>query len=127
MQLNGNFGQVSQFDDLFAGGYVPVYLKNIEINSDTTLQRGMLLAETGGVYNLATSSDTGKSLAVAAVDFTPADSDDTVAQAYISGYFHKNKIITGPTDTSIIDSLELEMRRQNIILTTQHEIFDTQN
>ncbi len=105
-------------DELMGGADgIPVSIRNIEVSTDTTIQRGMLLASatTFGVFAPATSSDTSKVLVIAENDFV-ADSDHTVTQAFTSGKFNREKIIL---DESLnIDDFEVELRRQNIILTS---------
>lgn len=103
-------------DELMGGADgIPVSIRNVEVSSDTTIQRGMLLASatTFGVFAPATSSDTSKVLVIAEKDFT-ADSDLHVTQAYTSGKFNREKIILDGN----IDDFENELRKQNIILTS---------
>ena len=103
-------------DELMGGADgIPVSIRNVEVSSDTTIQRGMLLASatTFGVFAPATNSDTSKVLVIAEKDFT-ADSDLHVTQAYTSGKFNREKIILDGN----IDDFENELRKQNIILTS---------
>lgn len=120
----GKLGQTVFEDGLQAGGFIPIPIRNIEVGSDTVVYRGDLMAAAtpAGVYSLATASDTGKYFVIARDNFT-ASSDSTITQAYTSGEFHAEKIRTSATDTSVLDALELELRRQNIHLTHIKEIF----
>ena len=108
-------------DDLFSmSDQVPVFVRNIEIASDTTVTRGMLMAATDpqGEYHLATATDAtlGNAFFGIAVEDYQADSDHTVTQCYISGVFHDSKIITASSDTAPVKLFELELRRQHIWL-----------
>ena len=117
----GNFFSVHEGvarDELMGGADgIPVSIRNIEVASDTTIQRGMLLCSpsTFGVFSQPADSDTSKVFVIAEKDFT-ADSDLKVTQAFSSGKFNREKIIL---DESLnIDDFENELRRQNIILTS---------
>ena len=108
-------------DDLLSmSDQVPVFIRNIEIGTDTTVTRGMLMAATDpqGEYHLATASDATLSNAFfgIAVNDYQADSDHSVTQCYISGIFHDSKIITADSDTAPVKLFELELRRQGIWL-----------
>lgn len=103
-------------DELCGGAEQLMSIRNIEVASDTTIQRGMLLgsATTFGVFAPATDTST-KVFVIAEKDFT-ADSDHTVTQAYTSGKFNREKIVL---DESLnIDDFEEQLRKVNIILTT---------
>lgn len=108
-------------DDLFSmSDQVPVFVRNVEIASDTTVQRGELLAATDpqGEYHLANATDAAANnrwYGIAVEDFE-ADSDHTVTQCYLSGIFHEEKIITASSDTAPVKLFELELRRQHIWL-----------
>ena len=105
-------------DELCGGAdAIPMSIRNIEVASDTTIQRGMLLGSptTFGVFSQPADSDTSKVFVIAKEDFT-ANSDLKVTQAFSSGKFNREKIIL---DESLnIDDFENELRRQNIILTS---------
>ena len=106
-------------DELVGDTYKELIRFNINVSSDTTLQRGMLLSADSfeGNFKLVDSTDTGKVFAVALDNFT-ADSDNTVTQAYTSGVFNREKIITAATDSSILNALTPELRKQNIHFTS---------
>ena len=117
----GTFKDIQPRDELFGGGDgIPVSKRNIEVGSDTTIQRGMLLgsAESFGTFSAA-SSDSAV-LVIAAEDFV-ADSDHTVTQAYTSGKFNREKIKLSAGLN--IDSFEEVLRREDIILTSIKDIF----
>lgn len=113
------FGQHSGIvrDELCGGAdAIPMSIRNIEVASDTTIQRGMLLgaSSTFGVFAPVTDTST-KVFVIAEKDFT-ADSDHTVTQAYTSGKFNREKIVL---DESLnIDDFEEQLRKVNVILTT---------
>lgn len=119
----GTFKNVTPRDELFGGGDgIPVSLRNIEVASDTTIQRGMLLASDKmfGTFSLATNSETSRVFVVAASGFT-STSDSFVTQAYSSGKFNREKIILG--ENLNLDDFEPELRKQNIHLTSIKNIF----
>lgn len=122
----GEWGDTVFRDELQAAGDgIPVFLRNVEVADDAEIQRGMLLAASTpeGVYSLAGAGDTGKYFAIARDNFI-ADSDHQITQAYYHGRFHRDKIITsGGSDTTVLDSLELELRRQNIFLVKLHDYY----
>ena len=114
------FGQHSGIvrDELCGGADgIPMSIRNIEVGSDTTIQRGMLLSsdKTFGTFAPVADSDTAKVFVIAEKDFA-ADSDLKVTQAYTSGKFNREKIILD--ENLNIDDFENELRRQNIILTS---------
>ena len=112
-----------KLDELFGGGDgFPVETKNVKVASDAVVTRGNILASAtdDGTYSLATAADVGKSLVIAAENFI-ADSDNTVTTAYSAGKFNRNRL-TADTDTTIA-TLETELRRQNIILTSLKEFY----
>ena len=105
------------FDSLMGGAHVDSSVRAVKMSSDTTVERGMLLA---GVYDgsdvtvhIATAADAtnGSGLYIAFAD----DSNDTVTVAYDNGLFNRSAIkLTAGLD---IGNFELEMRRQGLILT----------
>lgn len=105
-------------DELVAYSNDPMDVQNVNVDSDATIQRGMLLASPTffGTYHLATAADVGKVLRIARDDFT-ADSDCHVTQVYSSGRFHREKIITADSDTAPVELFESDLRRQDIRLT----------
>lgn len=117
---NGSFPGI-EHDDLQAmSEQVPVFVRNVEISSDTTISRGMLMAATDprGEYHLANATDAAANNRFygIAIDDYKADSDHTITQCYISGIFHEEKIITADSDTAPIKLFELELRKQHIWL-----------
>lgn len=107
-----------------AGDGIPKFIRNIDVGSDTVVQRGMLMAATTptGTYSLATAADTNKFLVIARDDFE-ADSDHTICQAFTMGRFHSNKIITASSDTAPVSLFEAELRKQGIHLVELHDKF----
>lgn len=122
----GTFKDIQPRDELFGGDDgIPVSKRNITVGSDTTVERGMLLAAgtTFGTFAEATS-DTAKVFVIAAEDFT-ADSDHTVTQAYTSGKFNREKI---KLDENLdIDDYEETLRKVNIILTSIKDMYGHQD
>lgn len=106
-----------KLDELMGGPEQVVSIRNIEVGSDTAIQRGMLLSadKTFGEFAPVEDSDTAKVFVIAAADFQ-ADSDLHVTQAYSSGKFNREKVILA--EGLNIDDYENELRRQNILLTT---------
>ena len=123
----GTFKNIQPRDELFGGDDgIPVSLRNIEVDSSTSIQRGMLLssATTFGTFAPAADTDTSKVYVVAAETFD-ADSDHTVTQAYVSGKFNREKIVL---DSSLdIDDFEETLRRANIHLTSIMDKFGHQD
>ena len=105
------------YDELLGGGETAIEIWNINVASDTAVERGMLLESSSlsGTYKAAASFSANKIYVIAAEDFT-ADSDNTVTQAYSMGKFNREKI---KLDESLdIADFENELRKQNIHLTT---------
>ena len=105
------------FDSLMGGAHVDSSVRAVKISSDTTVERGMLLA---GVYDgsdvtvhIATAADAtnGSGLFIAYGD----DSNDTVTVAYDNGLFNRSAIKL--SEGLDIGNFELEMRRQGLLLT----------
>ena len=111
----GSF-KISNKDELVGDTWRELIRFNINVASDTTIQRGTLLAADSfeGNFKLVDSTDTGKVFAIALDNFT-ADSDSTVTQAYTSGVFNKSKVIVG--EGVDINALKNELRKQNIHFT----------
>lgn len=107
-------------DELFGDVSQPVKIRNVTLSTGTAITRGTILAAAtpDGTYAAATAADVNKNLVIAAADFT-ATSDGTVTQAYSSGVFNREKIT--PSDTGVF---ELELRRQNIQLTSIKANYD---
>lgn len=121
----GHFPGVTDDNLEAAGDGVPKFIRNVDVGSDTTIQRGMLLAAStpAGEYHLASALDTGSFFAIARDDFE-ATSENTVCQAWTMGRFHAPSVITtGGSDTTILNTLEPELRRQNIHLVGLQEIY----
>ena len=100
------------YDNLLVGE--EYLLRNVRISSDTTVERGALLAGaydgTGVTVHLATGSDTaGKELFIAATESGSME----VIEAYESGRFNRSAIKT----TAPLRGFELEMRKQGLRLT----------
>ena len=125
----GEFKNTVTRDELQAAGDgIPIFTRNFEVASDCTVQRGMLMAAATptGVYSLATAADKDKYFVIAREDFEP-DAEHLITQGYSMGRFHSNKIITASTDTSVLDALQLELRRQNIHLVDQLDLYGHYN
>jgi len=120
--LYSKMGEV-QPDNLFADLTVPVLIKGI------TLAKGQGLLKRGTVLGIVTASGlakvvdssktdgTEKANCILADDVDTGDgsaSSDFPAQAYISGYFNRNALVFGGTDTA--DTHELYLRELGIYL-----------
>lgn len=109
--MNGTM-EGARYENLLAGAE---YLtRNVRISSETTVERGALLAGTfdgtGTTVHLATAADTvGKELFIAASDSASIE----VITAYEAGRFNRSAIKT----TVPLSSFEPELRRQGIRLT----------
>ena len=100
------------YDSLIGGTTVPKITANVSIAAGE-FKRGELLAETGGLYDSATGSDSLKPLAIASSDI---DSDDSrIATVYKTGEFNYSAIIAG-SDVSL-NAFEEQLRKDGIILT----------
>ena len=100
------------YDNLLAGE--DVLTRNVRIASDTTVERGMLLAGkydgTGTTVHIATAADTvGSELFIAASDASSIE----VVTVYEAGRFNRSAIKT----TAPLGGYELEMRRQGLRMT----------
>lgn len=115
MGYYGEFKNTVTRDELQAATSEPIELHNINVASDCKIARGTLLAADNATatFKLATAADTGKYLAIAYTDFE-ASSDLAVTQAYVSGAFHRERIIDGTTDCSVVNALENTLRMQNM-------------
>lgn len=119
----GEWADTVTHDDLQAAGDgVSVFTRNFEVASGTVVHRGDLMAAATptGVYTLATAADTGKYFVIARENFT-ADNEHKITQGYYSGRFHKEKVKAA--NENALTALELELRRQNILLVKLHDMF----
>lgn len=118
------FGDTVERDELQAATPEPIELHNIKVANNAVIKRGTLLAATSptATFNAATAADTGKYLAIAYTDFE-ASSDLAVTQAYVSGAFHREKIIDGTDNHSVVDALENTMRMQNMRVTSILDLY----
>jgi len=118
MEFLKQFNDCIKKDELI-GGLSEIQINNINVASDTTLQRGDLLAADNfqATFKLAAASDTSKAFAVAFKDFE-ASKDKTVTQAYVRGTFNREKLKVASSDTaSVLATLEPALMRQEIFLT----------
>ena len=119
----GTIDDTVKRDELFGGGDgFPVELVNVKVGVGTEIKRGNILAGNSptGTFSIATAADTSKNLVIASEDFIAADSDSAVTSAYSSGKFNREKL-SADTETTVA-TLETELRRQNIILTSLKEM-----
>ncbi len=106
------------YDELFGGSSMPVHTKNVTVGANAVIKRGMVLAETNGVYALAVAADNEKPLVIAKEDFT-ATTSAKVTTAYTSGVFNREKLTLG--DGANIANFEEQLRKDNILLTSIRE------
>ena len=103
------------YDSLLAGSEVATFIRNVKVSSETTVERGALLAGafdgSDVAVHIATAADAtnGNQLYIAATD----DASVSVTSAYTSGWFNRSAIKT----TVDIKAFEGELRRQGIKLT----------
>lgn len=124
---NGSFPGITHDDLQSMVESLPVFVRNVEIASDTTIHRGDLLCATNprGEYHLANATDaaaTNRWYGIAIDDYA-ADAEHYTTQIYISGVFHEEKINTASSDTAPISLFELELRRQMIYLRSLKDRF----
>lgn len=111
--MNGTLEGAS-YDNLLAGDGGELLTRNVRISSDTTVERGALLAGgfdgTGTTVHLATTADSvGAELFIAAADSASIE----VITVYDSGRFNRRAVKT----TAPLGAFEGEMRRQGLRLT----------
>lgn len=100
--------------DSLVGGTPATRLRNVKISSDTTIERGALLAGafdgSDVTVHIATAADAtnGNELFIAAEDATSV----SVVSAYTSGEFNRLGIKTTPD----VRAFEGELRRQGIYM-----------
>ena len=111
--MNGTIAGAS-YDSLLGGDDGRLWTINAHVSSDTTIERGALLA--GGydgtsvtVHAATTADTTGSDLYIAAEDAASV----TVATVYGNGVFNRSAIKSA-FDVGLVEG---ELRRQNIILT----------
>lgn len=112
-----------QADELIADTAFPIRIENISVSSTATLTRGDLICagSLSGIFApVSSAADANKILMIAANDFV-ADSLNTIAQAYSSGCFSREKISFGGASLTT-EPFEQELRRQNIHLRRLQEI-----
>ena len=100
-------------DDLIAGGDFRV--ENVSVKGE--FGRGMILAESGGIYAPVTIAS-ADNLVVAAEDST--SSGTAIGAAYVAGNFHLEKLSTGSSVVSAADMRE-NLRKDNIFITSMQE------
>lgn len=99
------------YDSLMGGTNISSFVSNATIGA-CEIKRGMLLANTEGVWNPATQSDQSKPLSIAKED---VDSEsDRVTQVYTRGEFNRSAIMTGSGVD--IDDFEEQLRKDGIYL-----------
>ena len=110
-------------DELIGDTYEPLTVQNVKVGTTAEIKRGELLAGASATdtFKTATAADTSKVLVIARENFV-ADSECFVTSAYSNGVFNREKLVTGTSDTTVIDALELEMRRQGLRLTGLREV-----
>lgn len=108
----------ANYEVLECGTCAPVIIRNMIVSSDTTVERGMLLAGMWDGFDVtvgaATAADTagGTDLYIAVRD-EPTGS--TVTSGYANGVFNRHAIKVG--EGLKVEMFEHEMRKQNMILT----------
>ena len=111
--FNVDMGQ--EWDDLFAGPEIKVMNRNVKVANDAKIERGMLLAENGGIAAPATAADTDTTLFIASENFEAGSDTGVVTMVYTSGRFHRDKIKVG--EGVDINNFEEPLRKVNIELT----------
>lgn len=103
------------YDELLGGPEVHVLTKNVTLAKGAAHKRGELLTidSTAGTYSLTAK---GKVASVVLAEDVDATSADTVAPAFISGRFNREKLIVADGDT--VDAHEEELRGVDIYLTS---------
>ena len=107
----------ASYDELLAGPEEPTMTAFVRVSSDTTVERGTLLAcnwNNNVLYGAevkAADATNGSHLLVG----TGEQESSTVVTAYWDGRFNRNALKL-PAGVNLQD-FELELRRQNILLT----------
>lgn len=96
-----------EYDGLLAGG-ITAFTKNVAITAGTAMKRGTLMTVTDG-----TAAATAKGGAADSILANDVDDKATVATVYITGRFHREKVIAAESDT--VDAHEEELRGKGIL------------
>ena len=109
MKYTGTLDTI-ELDELQANLPVGTITFNINVDSETTFERGDLLAASSydSEFKKATAADTGKVYAIV----RDTSSESAVIPAFISGGFHIEKI----NDSEVAEGLRADLHKQNIIL-----------
>ena len=107
------------YDELLGGTHEPIEIGNVSLSGGASVKRGELICESDGAWSpVSSANDKNKNLAIATADFT-ADSIQAVTPAFFSGVFNREKIICGAESASLdVATFEVEMRKQNLRLTS---------
>ena len=109
--------KATEFDELIAGGEIPILNANVTISGGEALKRGTLMSinsdstvsmtTIGQIADYVLQNDTE----------APIDSDTTViGTVYTSGRFNREKIIVAENDR--VEAHEQELRLRNIHFTS---------
>lgn len=94
-----------EYDGLLAGG-ITAFTKNVAITAGTAMKRGTLMTVTDGTA-------TAKGGVADSILANDVDDKATVATVYITGRFHREKVIAAEGDT--VDAHEEELRGKGIL------------
>lgn len=98
-----------EYDGLLAGG-ITAFTKNVAITAGTAMKRGTLMTVTDGTAAAAATAKGGVADSILAND---VDDKATAATVYITGRFHREKVIAAEGDT--VDVHEEELRGKGIL------------
>ncbi len=99
-----------EMDGLLAGPGVTHLTKNVAITKGTAIKKGTLMTTTNG-----TAAATVKEGVADCILAQDVDANATVATVYITGRFHREKLIVAKEDT--VAAHEEELRGKGIFLT----------
>lgn len=116
----------TSYDELLAGPEIAVLTKNILLQKGTAYKRGMLITDPENITPAEGEDPATAAIQTAAggvadyvlkedIDLTEAAAD-TAGTVYVSGRFHRGKIVLTEGDT--VEAHEAELRLRNILFTS---------
>jgi hypothetical protein len=108
------------YDELLAGPEIPVLTRNLKLKSGKAYKRGMLIsyatAAVGDTEKKGEQTTTGKTAEFVLMRDVDATEADAVGTVYLSGRFHREKMVLAEGDS--VEAHEDELRLRNIYFTT---------
>ena len=119
MSCHETIKDATSYDELLAGHEIPILTKNVTLQQGKVYRRGMLLtAKKDGGTDAIKAEQTVKDGAADYILRTDVDATnaDAVGTVYLSGRFHREKLIAADGDT--VNAHEEELRTKGIFLTS---------